>query len=372
MIHTFQLISPPLTFEQHNRIETHVFDLASRNRCKIVSHHERLLLFQLPTHPGFRLCLNGLNVPHLWIIVNPAVAFGGGYHDLCTLTPDLLDRCMEEVSSVLHETKINFSSERMILSRIDCTADIQFPYKNGLEAFISCVQRTNPAKGYHIERFDKRYSNYKEMNQHSFRMACNDVSLTIYDKGYQLVNEGLMREEEISSDRLRFEVALRNRAFQRLFTKYGGGIFLDGSNDGGNVKNIILGFSNLSLKILRDYFNQSMTPGQYLCRDLAAARIDNGPFSKKIKARMKELLVEVARCHKGGVSAALASLELRGHSQYELQYLLKCFQKIDLNPASINISTGYQSFPSIAELLGNEDILVKPLFGNESTTYESN
>lgn len=359
MIHTFQLVTPPLSFNQYRRIENCIYQHAEHGLCKIVKHQENLLIFLLPGYPGLRLCLNSLTVPHIGIIVNPAIILGGGYSDLCSLSLESLNVCMELISSVLQEFEVEFAADQLILSRIDCTVDVKFPKEDALAAFISCIQRTDPPRSYHVERFNKRHPNHKEMNRHSFRMACNDVCLTVYDKTFQLMNEGLMDESSIPPDRLRFEAAFCNPAFQRLFAKYGGGIFLDGSSE-PNLETVIIGFSNLSLRLLQDYFGQHMTPGQYLRGDLALQRIDSVPFSAKVKSRMKLLLAEVARCHKGGISAALKNLEGDGFNRNELRYLLKCFEKIDLNPATINVSAGHEVFPSITELLNGEEHFVKP------------
>lgn len=359
MIHTLQLVTPPLSFRRYRRIENCVYEHARQGLCKIVKHQENLLCFLLPSCPGLRLCLNNLTIPHMTLTVNPAIILGGGYHDLCSLTSECLCKCIEIISSVFQEFDVGVSTDQLILSRIDCTVDITFPKENALATFIACIQRTNLPRGYHIERFGKQYSNHKEMNRHSFRMACNDVSLTIYDKTFQLMNEGLMEEGSIPPDRLRFEVAFSNSAFQRLFAKYGDGIFLDSPSEHGTAT-VIIGFSKLSLRLLQDYFGLHMTPGQYLRGDLALQRIDSGRFSAKVKERMKVLLAEVARCHKGGIGVALKHLAEDGFSRNELQHLLKCFEKINLNPATINGAAGYEIFPSVAELLSHEEHFVKP------------
>lgn len=209
------------------------------------------------------------------------------------------------------------------------------------------------------------------MNRHSFRMACNDVCLTIYDKTYQLMNEELMDADNIPLGRLRFEAAFLNPAFQRLFARYGGGVLVDNADGEGKAGTKIIWFSNISLRLLQDYFGQHMTPGQYLRKNLAVQRIDCGRFSARTKQRMKMLLSEVAQCHKGGISAALKNLEGEGFSENELRYLLRCFEKINLNPATINGSTGYQVFPSIAELLSNEQHFAKSLAVREHEPDEA-
>lgn len=362
MIHTIQLVTPPISFPHYRRIENCVYDRAKHGICKIKTNQENLLLFCMSAHPGMRICLNSMTVPHATMVVNPAIILGGGYQNLCSLTPELFAMCMEPVSYVLREFQMGFTADQMILSRIDCTLDIHFPQENALEAFIACVQHTNPPRGYHIERFGKRCPNYKEMNRHSFRMACHDVCLTIYDKTYQLMNEGLIEANEVPPDRLRFEAAFYNPAFQRLFAKYGDGIFLDGSDEHG-LRKAVIGFSNLSLRLLQDYFGQHMTPGQYLSKDLAFQRIDNSHFSAKVKSKMKMLLTEVARCHKGGIKAALDNLEWSGFHRSELNYLMKCFEKINLNPATVKGSAGFQALPSVTELLDNEECFIEPFSG---------
>ena len=369
MIHTIQLVSPTMSFANYRCIEDRVYQNVRGGICKIINRQESFLFFCLPQYPGLLIRLIGLAVPHIVIVVNPARILGGGYHDLCSLTPELLDKCMEPIAHILREFKTGFTVDEMMLSRIDCTLDIRFPQGNALEAFIACVQQTNPPRGYHIERFSKRYPNYKEINRHSFRMACNNVCLTIYDKAFQLMNEGLIEENEILPDRLRFEVAFHNPAFQRLFVKYQGGILIDDSNK-HDAQKLIIGFSNLSLRLLQAYFGQHMTPGQYLNKDLAFLRIDSSHFSAKVKSKMKALLTEVARCHKGGIKAALDNLEWNGLRRSELNYLMKCFEKINLNPATIKGSAGFQEFPSVTELLDNEECFIKPFFGCSNSVSE--
>ena len=39
---------------------------------------------------------------------------------------------------------------------------------------------------------------------------------------------------------------------------------------------------------------------------------------------------------------------------------MKCFEKINLNPATINSTAGYEMFPSVAELLSDENRFAKP------------
>lgn len=147
MIHTFQLVTPPMTFSRYRRVENHVYDKKKLGICKITQYKEKLLGFCLPLYPGIHLSLNSLTVPHTTIVVNPARILGGGYHDLCCLTPELLGICMEPVSHILQDFEMGFAVEQLILSRIDCTVDVELPEENILEAFISCVQRTEPARG---------------------------------------------------------------------------------------------------------------------------------------------------------------------------------------------------------------------------------
>ena len=363
MIHTLQIVSPPISYTVYRRIENHVYYHVKRDMCRIIDRKENLLAFNLPLYPGVQICLNEITVPHIAMVVNPAIVLGGGYHDLCCLTPDLLGICVEYISEILQECEIKHTADQMIISRIVCTREFQLPERRAVEALLACLQHPDVPRGSPVQRFGKQYPDHKERNRHSFRMACNDVSLTIYDKSFQLLNEGLIEESEIPSGRLRFEAAFCNPSFQRLFAKYGGGVFLDDTSPTGDVRKMILRFSDLSLRILKDYFKTHISPGQYLRKDLAYARIDSSPFSEKVKFRMKKVLDEVARCHKGGISAAHRNLEREGYTQNELQYLMKCFEKIDLNLATIGVAAKYQKLPSVAELLDSEDRFIKPFSG---------
>lgn len=351
MIHTFELITPSMNYAAYSKIESRVYDYIKQGTCQIARRNERSLFFTLPHDPGVRICLHNATVPYAVFIVNPSVMLGGGYADLYRLSSKRLATCLTRLSFIMEKLDLGFSAKQLILSRIDCTTDVKFPRGIALDEFLSCVRRTKLPHGYHIERFPTFIPDHKELNRRSFRMNCKDISLTIYDKSFQLENEGLTGETDTSYQLLRFEAAFHNSAFQRLLLKYEGdfpSVPVAGEN---TTETLILWFSNLSLRLLQDYFGTHMTPGQYLRGDLALQRIDAGPFSEKVRERMKVLLYEVSRCHQGGLEKALEVLETSGLSQNELQYLLKCFQIINLNPAAIRGSTGYQMFPSILDLL---------------------
>lgn len=73
MIHTFQLVTPSLSFRRYRHIEDRVYERAKLGLCKIVKSQEKLLCFLLPSHLGLRLCLNSLTIPRIEMVVNPSL-----------------------------------------------------------------------------------------------------------------------------------------------------------------------------------------------------------------------------------------------------------------------------------------------------------
>ena len=269
---------------------------------------------------------------------------GGGYLDLCRITLETFERCAAIIDSALDLLKIGLTCSQLILSRIDCTVDIDFPYENGIVDFLGCVRHTKLAGGYQALQFPPNFENYEEKNLHSFRIACGDVCLTAYDKSYQLLEEGLMNPTEIPSDRLRLEAAFTNGAFQRLFSRYGRCVTFD------TLGKRIVWFSDMSVKLLREYFEKKLTPGEYLRFDLAIDRINQSTFTLKTKDRMKDFLYEVSRHHKTGIPGAIAAFQERGFSTRKMNYILDCFESLDLNSATICSTSKFECFPSISAL----------------------
>lgn len=356
-IHTIQLVSKPLKKQQFRHCMDRAFELIQKS-CYRIAHKDCCILAVQPSGiHGIKIVINNAKlpplydstIPHLSLTFNPSLLLGGGYDDLCDITPSNFEFCAAFIDNILDELETGLTCDKLILSRIDCTLDVDFPCETDLMYYIMGIKRTALPAYYKQLAFGPKFENYKERNRHSFRAACQDVTLTVYDKSFQLLEQELMAESEVPSNRLRFEVAIQNQAFQRLLNKYGPEYHLCTCYDRLDKK--IIWFSKMSVHLVRDYFKQTLTPGEFLSGRLAVRKIVASDYSDKTKRRMVDFLCAVGRYHKNGIAGAIRAFKEQGYSQDQVIYLLRCFQKIDLNPVTVNVNSGFDRFPSISELL---------------------
>lgn len=239
-------------------------------------------------------------VRRLELKLNPSIILGGTYTDLCDLSETELTQLWHWVDCYLELIGTDFSFSDMCLSRIDCTQDITLPGTLETTDLINVIQRSKLRRGYERENFSRNYKNHDEKNQHSFRAKCEDISLTIYDKGFQLVEEEIMSKEDAPVNRLRFEVAFNRSSFRRVMNDY-----LDATYTDLATGEAIMFFSKFSIKLLQKYFGLGVMPGRYLRLDLAKQEIDASSFPCAIKKRMKKFMTDVRKNYKYGVEGAL-------------------------------------------------------------------
>ncbi len=344
-IHTLTLGREPIKKKLYNSMIDQLYELAKIG--EVALWNGRLPdQAQIKTVPGITIRLSNSVVPRLELKINPARVLGGTYADLCALTELELSTVSCKVNLILGMIGADFLFEDMSLTRIDCTEDIELSNASDITDLIGCIRRSALGRGYERIAFDCSHKNYQEKNKHSFRAKCKDICLTVYDKSFQLKEEGLMPSEDIPDRRLRFEVAFENASFQRVLNEH-----LTGTVLNPDLGEKIMYFSNLSVQLLQKYFKIGVMPGRFMRLDLAIAEIDKSGFSLKTKERMKLFIHEVARNYRYGVDGVIGSC---GFTAGQVSYLLKCFQDLDLHPAALPLRSKSAQFPGINEMLAGE------------------
>lgn len=344
-LHTLTLGREPLKKKAYKRIVNQLYRLALDGRISVLRKTSPPS-YHITSFPGILVKLSHKVVPRLELKINPALMFGGDYSDLYELTSICLNQMTAQVNGLLDLIEANFSFEDMCLTRIDCTQDIRMPESLLSTELIGTIQRTKLGRGYEREQFGRTYQNYVEKNRHSFRAKCKDISLTIYDKSFQLKEEGIMLPEDIPTNRLRLEVAFGRTSFRRVLNEHLDGTYLDLSTG-----ETILFFSKFSIELIQKYFSLGIMPGRFLRLDLAVEEIEKSPYTRTIKERMKKFMIDVRRQYRYGVEGVLA---YSGFSAGETNYLLKCFRELDINPAALPMNCKCPQFPNITQLLSGK------------------
>lgn len=346
-LHTLTLGREPLGKKTYKRIKERLQEHIQGGNGLILRRADPPY-YHMRAFPGIliRLCHHPENVRRFELKINPTRMLGGNYADLYELTHTRSMQMANQVDDLLDILEANFSFDDLCLTRIDCAQDIILPETLLATEWIGAIQRTKLGRGYEREQFSRAYKNYSEKNRHSFRARCHDISLTIYDKSFQLKEERIMRPEEIPARRLRLEAAFERASFRRVLNEHLEGTYIDLS-----AGQTILSFSKLSLKLLKKYFGLGVMPGRFMRLDMAMQEIEKSSYTPAIKRRMQQFMIDVRRQYRYGVEGVLAYGDLSAGESY---YLLKCFRDLDLNPAALPMNCKCEQFPSITQLLNGE------------------
>lgn len=342
-LHTLTLGITGVKKRTYKRIRNQLYHLAQCGYVPLANEGLPPLIY-IKSFPGVTLKMLPSPIRRIELKINPSRMFGGSYTDLCDLAETALTDLRHSIDAYLDMIQADFSFSDMCLSRIDCTQDIVLPKALETTDLIDAIKRSKLGRGYERTDFSRDYINHLEKNRHSFRASCEDISLTVYDKGFQLAEEGIMPKEEAPVNRLRFEVAFDRSSFRRVMNEHLQATYADLTTG-----ETIMFFSKFSMNLLQKYFCLGLMPGRYLRLDLANAEIDKSDFSPAIKERMKNFIAEVRKNYRYGVDGALCDLSAAKGS-----YLLKHFQELNLNPATLPMRCKCAQCPSIQELLKGE------------------
>ena len=117
------------------------------------------------------------------------------------------------MNQLLKELELDKTFEELKLSRVDCCLD-WFPKNQAYcDELLRIVRRSPYTRSYREMKFPSDDPRHKQKNQHSWRIQCKTITLTVYDKAFQLLEEELIEEE--TNPMLRIEVSRSSASFKR-------------------------------------------------------------------------------------------------------------------------------------------------------------
>ena len=128
-----------------------------------------------------------------------------------TTTKDIITTIRKELASVSKEKKIK--KNKFSLSRIDITCDLYFDPVIDITEIIRLFR-----KSYRPRYFKEDYSSPKGQKidkNYCFRIRSKHVSITIYDKTYDMIRKGYRKKDTKSDQVLRLEISLDHEGYKR-------------------------------------------------------------------------------------------------------------------------------------------------------------
>ena len=312
--------------------------------------------------PGCRFTVRYADSTHavLEIVVNPCRLLGNpSFKKLFNPSEKSFWSVTEAFDQVMDALGIPLQFKDFKLQRLDLCADFSLSSQQEADIYMKVIKKTKMPTCYEEERFPDTMENSDGKNLNSYRIKATNRTFTVYDKDYQMWDQGLNSLEEDSKNVLRFELALQRK-------------FIHGLQKDYNIDNTIELLDKIVMEgICEKYFTEFIfrlfPEGEYCSYALARAWVDAAITGKKQHAAAVDVLKCITRCET--VDDAIDLLRKQGLTYGRIEKSLANFEKIGVNP--ITIPETYLphrnkrfSLPGIPELFRRNEAHLYPTTGS--------
>lgn len=222
------------------------------------------------------------------------------------------------MNQLLKELELDKTFEEVKLSRVDCCLD-WFPKNQAYcDEMLRIVRRSPYMKSYHEVRFPNNDPRHKQKNEHSWRIRCKTVTLTVYDKAFQLLEEELI--EEPTDPMLRIEVSRSSASFKRELSEE-----VKGSNS-KILKNIM----DESEATIAKYLKSVNMGARYVKYEQCLNLIDSEVKNVHTRRHMKRFVEKLSKC-----KSYTQAVENSGLSESQIKTVRGRFRKIGISPITL-------------------------------------
>lgn len=277
---------------------------------------------------------------YLYMVINPRLLVepGTSYRGILPPTKESIKEIERAFSKLFEKSPFESNINAYQLRRVDLCTNLHCGHKKIFRETVRVLRKLPTPSKYKrqgSELKDKKEA--RNMDKHYLHFGCDFKDLVIYDKSYQLVENGLvMAHEEIPDGVLRFEVQYQREYIRRTEKTTG----YDRTTD------LLWHFMKNSEALLCKNFTQNF-PDVTFCRmDEIETRVAESNFKKNAKAAMLRLAQLLQR--KQSVDKALKELEKEGVSTGGL---LDRFTELGISPIPLWQNFCAKQIPGPVELL---------------------
>ncbi|MDD3570585.1 MAG: hypothetical protein PHY44_05735 [Lachnospiraceae bacterium] len=281
--------------------------------------------------------------PHIRLIINPRILIGDlSYTGIFEKTNENWIKLFLNLDNILNELGSDYSFEHFTVSRIDLCVNLKANLRD-INTTMRLIRKCRIPEVYERVYFSSEEENAKEMNKNSFHVRRDYDEVSIYNKGFQMQQEGLAEYGDV--DILRFEVQLKRNAIVRFLRQYYGSHYISNRE--------ILNFFAERIRDIMGYrLKDFFTKGYHLQYSEAQKIIDrNTIFTSKTRQRMKQLIYYSSQCK--NLNIAIKYLEDEySLNKKQIEQLLKNFEKINLSPITLKNNSFVLNQPGVLDMLG--------------------
>ncbi|WP_283675475.1 hypothetical protein [Butyricicoccus sp. Marseille-Q5471] len=222
------------------------------------------------------------------------------------------------MNQLLKELELDKTFEELKLSRVDCCLD-WFPKNQACcDELLRIVRRSPYTRSYREMKFPNNDPRHKQKNEHSWRIQCKTVTLTVYDKAFQLLEEELI--EEPTDPMLRIEVSRSSASFKRG---------LSDEVKGSNCK-ILKTIMDESETTIAKYLKSVNTGARYVKYEHCLNLIDSEVKNVHTRGHMKQFAEKLSKC-----KSYAQAVENSGLSESQIKTVRGQFRKFGISPITL-------------------------------------
>ena len=345
-IHTFEL-SRQLTHHEYKQIRANLYDLQEQlgEKKKVYKDSYGIHRCWLFSEHGIRIRLEAFNVGehkrhYLRMVVNPRqlIAPDPLYLGIFPPKEKSLKQLRDSFKKLFRGTKVPNNINDYALWRLDLCVNIRCEKGKIFRELVRVFRKLPTPKKYtrvFYQNEDKKKAN--EYNKHYLRFVCGTHELVIYDKVYQLTENGIVVDyEKLPESVLRIEMHCE-RSYLRDIQKE--------ENIENTMELLTLMVTESENRIIKQ-FAMCFRTCTFRRIEEIEKRIKAASFHEKKKKQMLQLSRRMQR--KQNLDKELKSMAEDG---VDTDNLLDAFQKIDTNPVPLRKSFVAPCLPGPVELL---------------------
>ena len=240
--------------------------------------------------------------------------------------------------ALLKQSVFNDQLDDYYLSRVDLCVNMCCDHKKIFREVVRVLRKLpTPPKYKRVSRKEKDRKKANKYNKHYIKFQCGTHSLVIYDKTYQVTEQGLQVDyEDLSGGVLRFEVQYQRSVLRGLEKKL----------NTDNPSELLWYLMRKSEKRISKHFEQCFADIQFCQIEEIEKRITGSKYEDEIKQAMLELTHRMQR--KQSVDQVLEEMASEG---FTVDDLLRKVHRLGFSPIPLWKNFCAQQIPGPVSLL---------------------
>lgn len=283
--------------------------------------------------------------------VNPIKLLGYKHPSTMTFMPSPLElnKLENAVNEILKEMQLPFEFADMSISRIDSCCDFFFYDQDYVDLYLKVIKKGLLPTNYRRTYFSKKkHDDAKEMNKHSFRIHCKEVTITAYDKVFEVKHEDILEPDNNPYPTLRIEVSVKRTTIVKKMNKK--------ESIQHDNKTLLLEQYRMSRELVCYYIDRiNWAAERYVSYEVAELIIDESRFSAKVRQRMKYLLRKTS--DSDNISNAIEKLKSKfGLKAGGIKTIKTNFDKLNISPITLPNRSEVKILINVSYLISGETI----------------